>query len=183
MNKVIRSGYVMVSNPTHHRAEQNGYVYEHVMVAEEKLGRLLKDSEVVHHEDENKQNNNPDNLFVFATNADHSRFHKNGVKILVGDYYISPELHTFDTKCEVCDREYRYNPSQHTGRFCSKECHDKGQRRVERPSKEQLYDMITSKSFVEIGREYGVSDNAVRKWCKYYGLPYRKKDLKSIKQV
>jgi len=26
----------------------------------------------------------------------------------------------------------------------------------------------------------GVSDNAVRKWCKYYGLPYRKKDIKEI---
>ena len=24
---------------------------------------------------------------------------------------------------------------------------------------------------------YGVSDNAVRKWCKYYCLPFRKKDL------
>lgn len=183
MKKYIRSGYVLIHNPTHHRAEKNGLVYEHVLVAEQKLGRLLKDLEVVHHEDENRKNNNPENLFVFATNSDHARFHKNGVKILVDDYYISPELNTFETKCIVCGCVYKYNPTQHTGKFCSKECHDKGQRRVERPLKEELYNMILKKSFVEIGKEYGVSDNAVRKWCKCYGLPYRKKDLKSIKPV
>jgi hypothetical protein len=27
---------------------------------------------------------------------------------------------------------------------------------------------------------FGVSDNAVRKWCKAYGLPYKKKDIKNI---
>jgi len=37
--------------------------------------------------------------------------------------------------------------------------------------------MIKTKSFVNIGKLYGVSDNAVRKWCKYYGLPYRKRDI------
>ena len=47
-----------------------------------------------------------------------------------------------------------------------------------RPSKEELLTLIKSnKSFVSIGKSYGVSDNAVRKWCKYYKLPYRKKDI------
>lgn len=29
-------------------------------------------------------------------------------------------------------------------------------------------------NFSAIGRHYGVSDNAVRKWCRKYGLPDRK---------
>lgn len=27
---------------------------------------------------------------------------------------------------------------------------------------------------------YGVGDNAVRKWCKNFDLPYRKSDIKKI---
>lgn len=49
-------------------------------------------------------------------------------------------------------------------------CNQRDRRKVNWPSKEELQTLIKEKSFVEIGRSYGVSDNAVRKWCKYYGL-------------
>lgn len=52
------------------------------------------------------------------------------------------------------------------------------QRKVERPNKERLFEMIKTMSFVEIAKQYGVSDKAITKWCKSYGLPHRKKDLK-----
>ena len=32
-------------------------------------------------------------------------------------------------------------------------------------------------SFVEVGKKYGVSDVAIRKWCKHYNLPDNKKEL------
>jgi hypothetical protein len=38
------------------------------------LGRPLRDDEIVHHLDENKQNNNIENL-VLMTSADHTRLH------------------------------------------------------------------------------------------------------------
>ena len=53
----------------------------------------------------------------------------------------------------------------------------KKQRKVDRPSKEELEILIKTKSFSEIGRNYNVSDNSIRKWCKMYNLPFRKKDL------
>ena len=53
------------------------------------------------------------------------------------------------------------------------------ERKCERPSKEELNKLICEKPFLQIGRMYGVSDNAVRKWCKQYGLKYRKKDIKA----
>ena len=37
--------------------------------------------------------------------------------------------------------------------------------------------LIKNKTFVQIGKDYGVSDNTIRKWCKGYGLPYKKKDI------
>lgn len=43
-------------------------------------------------------------------------------------------------------------------------------RKVERPSKEELVDLIKNYSWTAIGRQFGVSDNAVRKWAKSYGL-------------
>lgn len=49
---------------------------------------------------------------------------------------------------------------------------------VNRPSSEELMTLIKERTFTEIGRMYNVSDNTIRKWCKGYKIPYRKKDLK-----
>lgn len=53
-----------------------------------------------------------------------------------------------------------------------------GRKVKDRPSKDSLENLIQNHSFVQIGRIYGVSDNAIRKWCKGYGLPFRKSDIK-----
>lgn len=55
--------------------------HEHRVVAEQILGRPLKKGEVVHHIDENKRNNNPDNLRVFASQAEHAAHHKKLIKL------------------------------------------------------------------------------------------------------
>lgn len=39
-----------------------------------------------------------------------------------------------------------------------------------RPNKEILEKLVWEMSCVKIGEMYGVSDNAVNKWCKYYGI-------------
>lgn len=45
-------------------------------------------------------------------------------------------------------------------------------RKVERPSKEILEKEINESSFCALGRKYGVSDNAIRKWCKAYKINF-----------
>jgi hypothetical protein len=60
----ITNGYYVVFCSDHPRAWSTGYVYVHQIVAELKLGRFLAPGEVVHHEDEDKFNNHPDNLKV-----------------------------------------------------------------------------------------------------------------------
>ena len=47
-------------------------------------------------------------------------------------------------------------------------------------NKEELEKLILTTSFIKIGQKYGVSDNAVRKWCMRYGLPSTKRDLKKF---
>lgn len=48
------------------------------------------------------------------------------------------------------------------------------------PSKESLeQQLFECKNFVELGRRYGVTDNAVRNWCRKYGLPDHTSQLKT----
>jgi hypothetical protein len=49
-------------------------------------------------------------------------------------------------------------------------CSSLAKRKVQRPSKEELAYLIATYSFLAIGGKYGVSDNAVRKWARSYGL-------------
>ena len=165
------NGYNMVWNPNHHRASTNGMVYEHILEAEKMLGRQLIDEEVVHHKDEIKNNNSWDNLMVFATESDHSRFHITGLCKLDGDHYIGLEKRNI---CPICGKETSTNKNQ----YCSHECFNIANRKTEHPSKEELKELIQTYSFLSLGKMFGVSDNAIRKWCKDYNLPYRKKDLK-----
>ncbi|MBD2384661.1 group I intron-associated PD-(D/E)XK endonuclease [Cylindrospermum sp. FACHB-282] len=43
-------------------------------------------------------------------------------------------------------------------------------RKVERPSKEELEKLVWEKPTAQIARDFGVSDKAVEKWCKTYGV-------------
>ena len=73
--------------------------------------------------------------------------------------------------CKNCNISFLISSSQKTRRkYCSRECYIVANRKVERPSKEELEKMIDTMSWCAIGRKYNVSDNAVRKWAKAYGI-------------
>ena len=48
------------------------------------------------------------------------------------------------------------------------------------PNKENLnVGLINNKgNFTKVGTVYNIADNAVRKWCKKYNMPYHSKDYK-----
>jgi hypothetical protein len=64
--RTIQHGYIYVYKPDHPNATKSGAVMEHRLIAEKKLGRYLTKDEVVHHIDEDKTNNDPDNLMVMS---------------------------------------------------------------------------------------------------------------------
>ena len=64
-------------------------------------------------------------------------------------------------------------------KYCVK-CSHELQYVCEHPSREELKQMIRTVPFVQIAKKYGVSDNAIKKWCISYNLPSKKKDIKAI---
>jgi hypothetical protein len=56
-------------------------------------------------------------------------------------------------------------------------CYNISQRITERPSREELKQLIREKPFTQIAIQYGVSDNAIRKWCDAENLPRKKSDI------
>jgi len=53
--------------------------------------------------------------------------------------------------------------------YCTVKCASFSKRKIkERPTYEELKKMIELSSYCEVGRRYGVTDNAIRKWVKQY---------------
>lgn len=60
------------------------------------------------------------------------------------------------------------------------ECYRKSTRVAERPSRDELLEQVALNGFVAVGKKYGVSDNAIRKWCDAYDLPKYIKEVKVL---
>lgn len=167
-------GYRVLYEPNHPNSMTSnnwkGYVYEHILIAGERLGRTIDTSyEVVHHLDGNRMNNRYGNLLVLSR-SQHMQLHRwldNGAPYEKSDGkqgMNSGKSKVFPI-CEVCQRTLQ-DKQEH---YCSEACFNTA-KSSHLPSKEELIILLENNSREAIGRMYNVSGNAVKKWAKKYGI-------------
>lgn len=72
--------YVGIFVPDHPNCSADGYVCEHRLIMEQKLGRYLTREEVVHHKNGNKHDNRIENLELMPSRKHHAREHFDAVR-------------------------------------------------------------------------------------------------------
>jgi len=76
--------------------------------------------------------------------------------------------HSYDHNCQYCNKPF--TSSRQVQKYCCPNCQSKGRRKCIRPSREELEKMIIEMPMTHIGKKYGVSSVAVKKWCKNYEI-------------
>ena len=110
------AGYIRESMPRHPRASATGYVYQHILVIEQHLGRFLTTDENVHHINGIKNDNRIENLQLM-TKSEHRSHHS--------------KKDTSDRRCCDCGTsksgftkqgwtKWKRNPMNKTKWFCHK---------------------------------------------------------------
>lgn len=82
--------------------------------------------------------------------------------------------HHFCTKCGV---EIKSNS------LLCRTCSSMKQQKTQRPNRNELKQLIKNNSFLHIAKKFGVSDNTIRKWCKSYGLPYKRNEIDAFSDL
>jgi hypothetical protein len=85
------------------------------------------------------------------------------ISMLNSNYNIPIEIKIKTNYCVDCGIEIDKDAKR-----CVK-CHNISRRKIKnRPNKEKLLDELKFSSYLAVGKKYGVSDNAIRKWLKSY---------------
>jgi hypothetical protein len=150
----------------------------------------------IHHYDSNHDNNEIENLRILCVWC-HNLYHRTKIKIEIPILITKKEL---NLKLEICKEKSleKCKTSKGKGRkpkicllcnnyfvpwnrkqkYCSNKCSALIARKVIRPKKEKLIELIQNNPMVKIGKMFDVSDNAVRKWAKRYEI-----DIKEVKML
>lgn len=104
----------------------------------------------------NTHDNRIENLRILCPNC-HSQTETFGTKRF--------KVQTKENHCVTCSA--KITPKSIRCRKCA----GIANQRVQRPPKEQLQELIRTKSYTDIAKLYGVSDNCIRKWEKIYNQP------------
>lgn len=154
---IMNNGYIEVYCPDNPRAnKKTGFIYEHILVAEEKLGRYLKHSEQVHHIDKDRTNNNPDNLIIFRTCSDHARFHASTDKDVI----------TYDDGTSVCFARKSIN-KKHT----EVNMGENFMRIMNIISPDEIYYSLLRMTIKSLSKSLNISDKGLIKICKKINIP------------
>ena len=150
----------------------------HKIIMERKLGRPLKENEVVHHIDKNRCNYSENNLICFASNADHVAFH-HGCEVSYDEEGIA---YCQERSIRVPDKNNRYNICPCCGglkTFDATLCYEcslaktpimKVSKDLDELKTLLEKDVRECKSIDEIAIKYNVTHKTINNWLKKCGI-------------
>lgn len=167
--KGLKAGYCIFRDTTHPLAYNEGVVYLHRHVASITCGRWLSSDEHVHHIDENKLNNSPENLQVLSA-SEHSSIHNPTTEFGKDDRCLEEYI------CEYCGSIFHPFRTSLTKKFCSQECYNRNKIKNKEITKELLNELIPKYTWIKLGEMFGYSDGGIRKRAKALGcnIPLRR---------
>lgn len=160
-NSRTLNGYVVIYKPEHHKAmlsdNWKGYVYEHIVIAEEDYSRKIENDEEVHHLDFNRSNNNPSNLIILSERS-HKKLHS-FIKQQSNTSVIDEDC----KRCYICNKPLKLQQRF----FCSRKCFlIENKSKLDTISLNEILFKLTKNSMVTVAKEYNISDNGLRKFLK-----------------
>jgi Zn finger protein HypA/HybF involved in hydrogenase expression len=119
--------------------------------------------------DENKIHNQPVSVLIFDSPESYERWQDTHpeLKQLVSKGHTSFNTPLKQASCLYCGRALT---KLWQDAYCSTKCSRLAVRKVERPSKKELQQLIWEIPTIHIAKKFGVSDKAIGKWCKAYGI-------------
>lgn len=152
-------GYWYFHMPAHPLAHGNGMVPVHRHVMSVHVGRWLEPKEAVVHVNKDVKDFRIENLKIYAQGEIY--------KETLGER----EPVRVEMKCERCGKPFFVVESHvKRRRHCSPEC-DRESRKKFDISPEKLAKLVWEVPTSQIAADFGVSDKAVEKRCKKYGIP------------
>ena len=124
-----KRGYILVMAKGHPRANRDGYVGEHVLVAERALGRYITSEHPVHHVDGQPANNKSRNLVVCQDQGYHKLLHQRATALAACGNASALKCdicHSYDRQQEIRVYSYRKGVGRYGRHLSCNRAHTRG---------------------------------------------------------
>ena len=140
---------------------------ENAKIGKAKSGSLSKDVSAY--------KSKAEDCVLLCTNC-YSEIHEINQATHLSNEGTESRIQKYVDKSKQCTKCGKHIDRKSKSGLCSK-CFSFTRRVVERPTKEVLLKQLETMPFTDVAKIYKVSDNAIRQWCRKYGIPTSRKEI------